>query len=659
MRICTTRHSGNRRQKKNGGKNRWFFLSLLLVLLPGCKSDEELPYLEVSATEIRFTKEAADYTVEVHANVEWTATVSPSAATAWLTLSASGGAGGTTVLTVTAAANENYEERSAEILFQCAAENKRVVVTQAQKETLQILSKNEYLVWQPGETLTIAVAKNVEFEATIAADAQSWIKQILTKGITTDKLQFEISPNSDEEKRYGEIYLREKNQLLEDTIKVWQEGLLLEVPESLEFGPLCATKTFTVTSSYRDKKTLQPIFGYSVPAEAAGWCKADTTGNVVSVSLTASNESASPRETDITVTSSTVSKTVRITQAPGTGNTYYDDRSYTRLQQATEGKGINLVLMGDGFTRADLKAGGEYIQALKEAARYYFTIEPFRSFKNYFTIYLVVAQSDEDGVSNASGIKVKNKFGSTFGSGTTISCDLNLCQEYIRLIPALDEIEQLKDVACVLVLNSTKYAGTTSLYSNGFTVAMCPMSSDPSPDDFEGLIHHEACGHGFGLLNDEYYESTPEIAIPESEMKTIKKWQQSGFYLNVDSTKNLAKVVWKEFTQGTFVPADKYGYVKAFEGGALYPKGVWRPEENSCMNRNIPYFNAPSRWAIVKRIMKLAGNDSYTFADFVRHDGETPPSNILPPATSPAPTKGAGGYPTVRPLGRPQLIEVN
>ncbi len=650
MKTSSIYYFGNRRRKKDDRKNWLFFLSVLLVLLPGCKSDEELPYLEVSATEIQFAKEAGEYTVEVQTNVEWTATVSPSAATAWLTLSAPGGAGGTTALTVTAVANENYEERSAEILFQSAAENKRIVVTQAQKETLQILSKNEYLVWQPGETLTIAIAKNVEFEATIDASAQSWIKQIVvTKGITTDKLQFEIGPNSGEEKRYGEIYLREKALLLEDTIKIWQEGLLLEVPESLEFGPLCTTRTFTVTSSYRDKKTLQPIFDYSVPAEAGSWCVADTAGNVVSVSLIASNESASPRETDITVTSSTVSKKVRITQAPGTGNAYYDDGSYTRLQQATEGNGINLVLMGDGFTRTDLKAGsGAYIRALKEAAGYYFTIEPFRSFQNYFNIYLVIAQSDEEGVSNASGIKVKNKFGSTFGSGTTISCDLKLCQEYIRLIPELDEIEQLKDVACILVLNSTKYAGTTSLYSNGFTVAMCPMSDDDSPDDFEGLIHHEACGHGFGLLNDEYYESTPETAIPKSEMETIKKWQQSGFYLNVDSTKNLAKVVWKEFTQGTFTPADKYDYVKAVEGGALYPKGVWRPEENSCMNHNISYFNAPSRWAIVKRIMKLAGKTPYTFSDFVRQDEVTPS----------APTKSAANR-TVRPLGRPQLIEVD
>lgn len=659
MKIGTTRHAGNRRRKKDDRKNWLFFLSVLLVLLPGCKSDEELPYLEVSATEIQFAKEAGEYTVEVQTNVEWTATVSPSAATAWLTLSTPGGAGGTTALTVTAVANENYEERSAEILFQSAAENKRIVVTQAQKETLQILSKNEYLVWQPGETLTIAVAKNVEFEATIDAGAQSWIKQIVvTKGITTDKLQFEIGPNSGEEKRYGEIYLREKALLLEDTIKIWQEGLLLEVPESLEFGPLCTTRTFTVTSSYRDKKTLQPIFDYSVPAEAGSWCVADTAGNVVSVSLIASNESASPRETDIIVTSSTVSKKVRITQASGSGNVHYDDGSYTRLQQATEGNGINLVLMGDGFTRTDLKAGGKYIQALKDAANYYFNIEPFRSFQNYFNIYLVIAQSDEEGVSNASGIKVKNKFGSTFGTGTTISCDLKLCQEYIRLIPELDEIEQLKDIACVLVLNSTKYAGTTSLYSNGFTVAMCPMSDDDSPDDFEGLIHHEACGHGFGLLNDEYYESTPETAIPKSEMETIKKWQQSGFYLNVDSTNNLAKVVWKEFTQGTFAPADKYDYVKAVEGGALYPKGVWRPEKNSCMNHNIPYFNAPSRWAIVKRIMELAGKTPYTFSDFVRQDEVTPPANDLLPGTPPAPTKSAENR-MVRPLGRPQLIEVD
>jgi hypothetical protein len=59
--------------------------------------------------------------------------------------------------------------------------------------------------------------------------------------------------------------------------------------------------------------------------------------------------------------------------------------------------------------------------------------------------------------------------------------------------------------------------------------------------------------------------------------------------------------------------------VGTFEGAYMYGKGIWRPEYNSCMNNSIPYFNAPTRWAQVRRIMHLAGFD-YSFAQFLQED---------------------------------------
>ena len=50
-----------------------------------------------------------------------------------------------------------------------------------------------------------------------------------------------------------------------------------------------------------------------------------------------------------------------------------------------------------------------------------------------------------------------------------------------------------------------------------------------------------------------------------------------------------------------------YHIVSTIEGGALFAEGVWRPEPISCMNDNRLCFNAPSRVAIVKRIVEIAG----------------------------------------------------
>ena len=87
-----------------------------------------------------------------------------------------------------------------------------------------------------------------------------------------------------------------------------------------------------------------------------------------------------------------------------------------------------------------------------------------------------------------------------------------------------------------------------------------------------------------------------------------------GFYHNLDFTDNLEIIRWKDF-----VGHAKYSDVGAFEGGYEYQYGVWRSEENSCMNNNIPYFNVQSRWSIVKRIMTISGTD-FSISDFMEND---------------------------------------
>lgn len=51
----------------------------------------------------------------------------------------------------------------------------------------------------------------------------------------------------------------------------------------------------------------------------------------------------------------------------------------------------------------------------------------------------------------------------------------------------------------------------------------------------------------------------------------------------------------------------------------MHNRGVYRSEQNSCMNNDIPYYSTISREAIVKRIMQYAGEE-YTFEKFVAND---------------------------------------
>jgi hypothetical protein len=161
---------------------------------------------------------------------------------------------------------------------------------------------------------------------------------------------------------------------------------------------------------------------------------------------------------------------------------------------------------------------------------------------------------------------------------------------------------------------------------------MCPVG--PA---FKEVVNHEAGGHGFAKLLDEYVYY-PDRTIPFYDKVTINNVKKYGWAENVDFYDNITQTSWKGFAN-----LPKYTMVGAFEGARMYGKGIWRPEYDSCMDDGLTlYYNAPSRWAIVRRIMRLAGID-YSFAQFLqddkiptypvrllRHDGKEPIPLALP-----------------------------
>ena len=103
-----------------------------------------------------------------------------------------------------------------------------------------------------------------------------------------------------------------------------------------------------------------------------------------------------------------------------------------------------------------------------------------------------------------------------------------------------------------------------------------------------------------------------------------------GWYDNLSLTGKLNSVPWNHL-----IFHEKYsGIVDIYEGGYMHSRGVYRSESTSCMNNNIPYYSTISREAMVKRIMKYAGQE-FSFEDFVAKDKI---ENL--PETADAVTKG-------------------
>lgn len=459
--------------------------------------------------------------------------------------------------------------------------------------------------------------KNIAIEAdqewTVSSDIPSWIAlNIQQKDHKNSLLSVAVSDNNTFQKRNCIILITTSKQQKE--LKIIQEAARI-----LQFA---GDKEINISSSATNLSIpIEQNIGYElrILQNTEAWIKR-TTSNAIENKNTlvldiATNETRKKRDAQIIIYNEIVhlSDTIYVIQEAGDGHKYQDGE-YLQLQRAILSNGVNLIIMGDGFTQQNMALNGYYEKSMKKAADYFFSIEPYKTYRNYFNVYAVVAESEEAGVSEKnSGEKVNNKFGTAFGIGTEIVCNDKQVLEYACKVK---ELPTEKPLAIIVVLNSTKYAGTTYLYSNGNSIALCPMSSEASPNDFEGLIHHEAGGHGFGFLCDEYVYFQKNI--PASRKQDIKEWQKLGFQMNLDFTNDPSSILWKDF-----IGLDKYKQVGAYEGGYEYQYGVWRSEENSCMNNNVPYFNVQSRWSIVKRIMQLSEKE-FTIRDFIENDNVVP-----------------------------------
>ena len=296
----------------------------------------------------------------------------------------------------------------------------------------------------------------------------------------------------------------------------------------------------------------------------------------------------------------------------------YGEDEWLTLQKATRGNtgGINVVIIGDGFNAKDI-AEGDCLPALKEAAQYLITIEPYKTYSKYFNIYIGFAMSNESGIGTVNTIRY-NRFGTTFTSGVGLRADYDEIFSYALNAPTVNQ-NNLNQTLIIIVPNTTEYGGICQMWEDGSAIAFCPRSTYGYPLDTRGVIQHEAGGHGFGKLGDEYIYHNAFIDFCNctccGHVDAINWAKSLGWYDNLSLTGKMHEVPWSHL-----IFDNRYSnLVDIYEGGFMHSRGVFRSEQNSCMNNNVPYFNAISRESIVRRIKKYAG-ETFSFEEFVAND---------------------------------------
>lgn len=368
-------------------------------------------------------------------------------------------------------------------------------------------------------------------------------------------------------------------------------------------------EVFTVTPTQFDidgyeqdiTMTVTANISYSIDSQPEWISKKSDNSGVYTFTVSA-NTTSSSRSGEIifkNVNNSFLTVTVKQGIQTYTSSDYSQDGQVTRIHSATVGKGIDVVFVGDAFADKDQDLFNKYVELGKEA---FFTEEPFRSTKNRFNIYRIGSVSKNGIIAQEGG---DTKFSAQFGDGTYISGDHDAVFRFVQdMMPSVN----LKKTIVFVIVNKAKYAGTCWMFSDNKAVCYVPLCRNEN--EYAQTLRHEGCGHGFGKLADEYfYDSMGRI--PDDEVSELKKWKgfAYGFHENVDLTSDPNTILWSKF-----ISDSRYsGKVGVYEGGYTYPYGVYRPTDNSIMRYNTGGFNAPSREAIYKKIMKFSEGNAWTY----------------------------------------------
>lgn len=298
------------------------------------------------------------------------------------------------------------------------------------------------------------------------------------------------------------------------------------------------------------------------------------------------------------------------------------DKTFKVLQKATGGNGINIVLLGDGYSDRMI-SDGSYDEDMTKAMNAIFKDEPYSSFRDCFNVYEVYAVSENETTSESYTALDTFVGGMDPQNGPVSSYDEYYLNKYAR-VPNADIGE-----TCVIIIVNQEAGliagvaaqGTfmegddlndvTDYAKGGSVVMVCRQLGD----SFADVVAHEF-GHGFAKLADEYvlYANMEEW----EKQSYIEYSNKYGWWSNIDFTSDPSSIKWSRFlTDERYAGTD----IGIFEG-ATWSAGAWRPSQTSIMQTNTGMFNAPSREAIYKRINRLAfGKEwKYDYEEFVKYD---------------------------------------
>ena len=175
----------------------------------------------LSKDKFDIPEEGGNVTVEVKSNIQYEVSI-PSQFQNWIKHEPETKAITVKNFTFTILENKEYEKREGYIVFNGNSLKDTVHIYQTADPRTLILSKDTYNISSAKESIEVELKPNVDYSISIPSSVSHWIKLLETKAIRTDKIYFEIEENTTYDNRSAQVFIKDKNSSLCDTLYINQ-----------------------------------------------------------------------------------------------------------------------------------------------------------------------------------------------------------------------------------------------------------------------------------------------------------------------------------------------------------------------------------------------------------------------------------------------------
>jgi hypothetical protein len=277
---------------------------------------------------------------------------------------------------------------------------------------------------------------------------------------------------------------------------------------------------------------------------------------------------------------------------------------------------LNLLIFGDGYTAQDMPKFWADVDKLLNVQ---WSIEPFKSYRSYFNVYVIEVESPVSGIScdpddgnvrrdtplrlqyAANCPAGENARGVTFGEGGREMLN-RLAAQIPGVVP---ENRQTLSVA-----NTRTYGGI------GGTDATTTGSAPQGP-----LVSVHELGHSLGGLQDEYPHSAR--GVPGGDYTGGEPSSIHHTTYTLDEMREGQLKWWRWIGE----ESHSGGVIGRYESGLSRTTGVFRPSEHSLMRWIGYYFDQVSHERMIQRISGRRGTAAMAVRS--RPEGEVGPNEVL------------------------------